>query len=54
MQIIPVIEVRDDERRIEVAETFIMLEDYNAYVEDVQVCDNIYVRYCGSYVVNGT
>ncbi|KAJ8426838.1 hypothetical protein Cgig2_025243 [Carnegiea gigantea] len=34
LAIIPVIEVRDDERRIEAVEALIMSEDYSAYVED--------------------
>ncbi|KAJ8428740.1 hypothetical protein Cgig2_022650 [Carnegiea gigantea] len=35
-EIIPVIEVRDDERRMQVVEALIMSEDYSAYVEDAQ------------------
>ncbi|KAJ8432832.1 hypothetical protein Cgig2_008546 [Carnegiea gigantea] len=35
-QRIPVIEVRGDERRVEVVEALIALEDYSAYVEDAQ------------------
>ncbi|KAJ8422969.1 hypothetical protein Cgig2_002580 [Carnegiea gigantea] len=34
--IILVIEVRDNERRVEAVETFITSEEYNAYVEDAQ------------------
>jgi len=41
LQIIPVIEVRDDERRIQAMEALITSEDYSAYMEDVQECDDV-------------
>ncbi|KAJ8442638.1 hypothetical protein Cgig2_003682 [Carnegiea gigantea] len=52
-EIIPVIEVMDDERRIQAVEALITSEVYSAYMEDAQVCNDINICYCDNYVVNG-
>ncbi|KAJ8420215.1 hypothetical protein Cgig2_021429 [Carnegiea gigantea] len=52
-EIIQIIEVRDKERRIPVVQALVESEEYEAYVEDVQVSRSSYICDSHNYVRNG-